>query len=45
MHQIRKHEVQIVVSSDAGARGLDLPGLDAVVQYDAPPHIRTYIHR
>ena len=35
----------MVISSDAAARGVDVPHLSAVVQYDAPAHVKTYVHR
>lgn len=34
-----------IVSSDALARGMDIPGVKYVVSYDAPMYIKTYIHR
>lgn len=34
-----------MVSSDALARGLDIPGVNLVVSYDLPKHIKGYIHR
>lgn len=34
-----------LVCSDALARGIDVPNVDIVVSYDAPRHIKTYIHR
>jgi superfamily II DNA/RNA helicase len=37
--------VAVLVASDAAARGLDLPGLPAVIHYDAPPRAKTYVHR
>ena len=37
--------VSVVVSSDMAARGLDVPGLAAVLHYDAPAQARTYVHR
>ena len=34
-----------LVSSDAMARGIDVPEVSAVILYDVPPLIETYIHR
>lgn len=34
-----------LVSSDTLGRGIDVPKIDAVVCYDCPRHVRTYIHR
>jgi ATP-dependent RNA helicase DDX51/DBP6 len=37
--------VRVLVSSDATARGLDLPNVAATVSYDPAGSIRTYVHR
>ncbi|EDW69360.1 probable ATP-dependent RNA helicase Dbp73D [Drosophila virilis] len=34
-----------LICSDALARGIDVPNVDIVVSYEAPRHIKTYIHR
>lgn len=34
-----------LVCSDVVARGIDIPEVHAVVNYSAPSHIQTYIHR
>ena len=39
------HAPSVLVCSDAMARGMDLPSVDLVVNYDAPSHIKTYVHR
>jgi ATP-dependent RNA helicase DDX51/DBP6 len=36
---------QILVASDAASRGLDVDRVGAVISYDIPHHIKTYIHR
>lgn len=33
------------MSSDALARGLDIPNVRLVVSYDPPKHVKSYIHR
>ncbi|KAK0161037.1 hypothetical protein PV327_009555 [Microctonus hyperodae] len=38
-------EIQVLVSSDALARGLDIAGVKLVMSYDLPKHIKGYIHR
>lgn len=35
----------ILLCTDSMTRGMDLKGIDAVVQYDAPLHIRSFVHR
>lgn len=34
-----------LISTDATARGIDVKGVNYVINYDAPQFIRTYIHR
>lgn len=34
-----------LVCTDALARGIDLPGVQCVISYSAPKHLKTYIHR
>ncbi|KAM1592579.1 hypothetical protein EV1_036026 [Malus domestica] len=41
----RKGEIQVLVSSDAMTRGMDVEGVRNVINYDMPPYIKTYIHR
>ncbi|XP_078043941.1 putative ATP-dependent RNA helicase Dbp73D [Augochlora pura] len=38
-------DIQVLVSSDALARGVDVPDVQLVVSYDLPKHIKGYIHR
>ncbi|KAI1419525.1 P-loop containing nucleoside triphosphate hydrolase protein, partial [Xylaria sp. FL1777] len=38
-------KLQIIVASDLVARGIDLPSLDHVINYDMPSSIASYIHR
>ncbi|XP_008298982.1 ATP-dependent RNA helicase DDX51 [Stegastes partitus] len=38
-------KIQLLISTDAAARGIDISGVKCVVNYDAPQYIRTYIHR
>lgn len=41
----REGEIQVLVSSDAMTRGMDVEGVKNVVNYDMPLYIKTYIHR
>ncbi|KAJ0478614.1 putative RNA helicase [Helianthus annuus] len=41
----REGVIQVVVSSDAMTRGMDVKGVRNVINYDKPPYIKTYIHR
>lgn len=41
----RRGKISIIVATDRASRGLDLPSLTHVVNYDVPPSITTYVHR
>lgn len=37
--------VRLIIASDLVARGIDIPKLDHVVNYDLPPSVAGYVHR
>ena len=41
----RAGKTHILVATDVAARGLDIKGLDCVVNWDCPPNIDQYVHR
>ena len=41
----RQGRISIIVATDRASRGLDLPSLTHVVNYDVPTSITTYVHR
>ncbi|XP_056150198.1 ATP-dependent RNA helicase DDX51 [Lampris incognitus] len=45
LRDFERGKIQLLVSTDAAARGIDIDGVKYVVNYDAPQYIRTYIHR
>ncbi|XP_028295961.1 ATP-dependent RNA helicase DDX51 [Gouania willdenowi] len=45
LKEFEKGKVQLLISTDAAARGIDINAVKCVVNYDAPQFIRTYIHR
>ncbi|KAI5920419.1 P-loop containing nucleoside triphosphate hydrolase protein [Camillea tinctor] len=38
-------KLRVLVASDLVARGIDLPALDHVVNYDVPASVASYVHR
>ena len=43
--RFRDGEIAILVASDVAARGLDIPNVSHVINYDVPIHAEDYIHR
>lgn len=41
----RDNELQFLVASDVAARGLDIPSVSHVFNYDVPSHSEDYVHR
>jgi superfamily II DNA/RNA helicase len=45
LEQFRKGEVTLLVASDVAARGLDIPDVSHVYNFDVPIHADDYVHR
>src|SRR6516165_46174 len=45
LEQFRKNEVTLLVASDVAARGLDIPDVSHVFNFDVPRHPDDYVHR
>src|SRR5271167_65199 len=45
LEQFRKGEVKVLVASDVAARGLDIPDVSHVYNFDVPVHADDYVHR
>jgi superfamily II DNA/RNA helicase len=45
LEQFRKGEVMLLVASDVAARGLDIPEVSHVYNFDVPHHPDDYVHR
>ncbi|XP_045821392.1 DEAD-box ATP-dependent RNA helicase 1-like isoform X2 [Trifolium pratense] len=45
LNEFRKGVFQVLVSSDALTRGMDVEGVRNVINYDVPKYIKTYVHR
>ncbi|WDI31779.1 DEAD/DEAH box helicase [Hyphococcus flavus] len=45
LDKFRNDEIQFLVASDVAARGLDIPAVSHVFNYDVPIHADDYVHR
>ena len=41
----RSGGARVLIASDALTRGMDVPGVDVVINYDPPVYAKTYVHR
>ena len=45
MQSFRLSSVEILIATDVAARGIDIDGIDAVINYDIPNEQEIYVHR
>jgi len=45
MRRIRDLEFQFIVATDLAARGIDIPGVSHVINYELPDELEFFIHR
>ncbi|CBI24175.3 hypothetical protein VitviT2T_030732 [Vitis vinifera] len=45
VHRFKSGQVPILLATDVASRGLDIPTVDLVVNYDIPRYPRDYVHR
>jgi len=43
--QLREGRISILVATDVAARGIDIPAISHVINFDLPPNIEDYVHR
>ena len=45
LNKFRKGEAKVLIASDVTARGIDIPNVDYVINYDLPEKAESYVHR
>jgi len=45
LNQFKLNKITILISTDLASRGLDIPGVDLIINYDIPPYVKDYLHR
>lgn len=45
MNEFRKGDIKVLITTDVNARGIDIPDVDYVVNYDLPDEPENYVHR
>lgn len=45
MNEFKTGDIKILITTDVNARGIDIPNVDYVVNYDLPDEPENYVHR
>ena len=45
LQRLRDGHMRVLVATDVAARGIDVPGISHVINFDAPRQAEDYIHR
>lgn len=45
MNRFRSEDLKVLITTDISARGIDIPGVEYVVNYDLPDSSEQYVHR
>jgi len=45
LDRFKRSEIQILLATDVASRGLDIPNVSHVINYDLPESYENYIHR
>lgn len=45
LKKFRENNVKVLITTDLNSRGIDIPNVDYVINYDLPEQIENYVHR
>jgi ATP-dependent RNA helicase DDX47/RRP3 len=45
LHKFKSKSHSILIATDVASRGLDIPSVDCVINYDVPSNSKDYVHR
>jgi ATP-dependent RNA helicase DDX46/PRP5 len=45
LQDFKAHNISLLIATSVAARGLDVKGLDLVLNYNVPSHLEDYVHR
>jgi len=45
LNKFKSKSRSVLIATDVASRGLDIPHVDVVINYDIPNHSKDYIHR
>lgn len=45
MNEFKKGTIKVLIATDVSARGIDVPNVDYVINYDLPEQPENYVHR
>lgn len=45
MNSFKAREKNILIATEVAARGLDIPDVDLIINYDVPMNAKDYVHR
>ena len=45
LRDFKSGKINLLICSDAMARGMDIENVEFVISYDPPANVKTYVHR